>query len=91
MKKITRLSERDLTRIVRRVINEQDGENPTEDLNNELLDYFQKQIDTMRGSTKHTPDTIAIVMRDRGNDFLLRNQLEEDFGDTEKWGKPKYK
>lgn len=91
MKKIRRLSEKDLTRIVRRVINEQDGENPTEDLNNELLDYFQKQIDTMRGSTKHTPDTIAIVMRDRGNDFLLRSDFVEDFGDIEKWGKSKIK
>ena len=84
----TRLTERDLSRIVRRVINEQD-EN-TDELNNELLDYFQKEIDTMRNNISvHKPDTIAGVLRERANDFLYRSQFVQDFGNHAKWGKPK--
>jgi hypothetical protein len=84
-----RLTERDLSRIVKRVIIEQEDEN-TDELNNELLDYFQGEIDTMRKNISvHKPDTIAGVLRERANDFLNRSQFVEDFSDTEKWGKSK--
>lgn len=88
-----RLTESDLSRIVKRVIREQEEEDEKiDDLNNELLDYFQNQIDEMRNNISiHKPDTIASVMESRANDFLLRNKFVEDFGDVEKWGESKFK
>ena len=90
-----KLTESNLTRIIKRVIKEQvtDTDNNEEEkkLNNELLNHFQKDITELRTSTFHNPDTIAMVMIDRANAFLKRSPFREDYDNTEKWGESKVK
>jgi len=79
----TRLTERDITRIVRRVVNEQD--NMTSNTKQEYIDEIKSLLDMMQNSDEHNADTVAQIIVNNSNFFLTR---QKQWSDKTKYGEP---
>jgi len=77
----TRLTERDLSRIVRRVINEES----TSNIKQEYIDEIRSLLDAMENSDEHDADTTAQIIVNNTNYFLTR---QRQWSNRSKYGKP---
>ena len=79
----TRLTERDLSRIVKRVINEQNE--TTSNTKQEYIDEIKSLLDMMENSDEHNADTVAQIIVNNSNFFLTR---QKQWSDKTKYGEP---
>jgi len=77
-----RLTERDLSRIVRRVVNEE-----TSNIKQEYIDEIKSLLDSMQNSNEHNADTVAQIIVNNSNFFLTR---QKQWSDRNKYGEPPF-
>jgi len=86
MKKVVRLTESDLIRLVKRVISEQivtTGQ--TSNAKQEYINEIKSLLDSMLNSNEHSADTVAQIIVNNTNYFLTR---QKQWSDKTKYGEP---
>ena len=72
MKKVIKLTEKDLSRIVNRVINEQES---TDDGKGELIQVMMDKLESMKNDQKFTANNVCEVLINNCNHFKNKTDI----------------